>query len=174
MKYLKKATLAGILILAVVIIMFVLLRDNTELKRENSTLELEKQVLIDNTDTYEYLNSITIDNFENKVKNKENILVYIGNSLCSDCSKFSKTLKDEVENFPLKNSLYLVEITNLHKNKKQWLAFKERYGFDQTPAFILFEKGEIKTMIQWNEKSGLSPESFHKWLEENRSDIEKL
>ncbi|HAP5503538.1 TPA: thioredoxin, partial [Enterococcus faecalis] len=100
--------------------------------------------------------------------------VYIGNSECADCSTFSKNLKNEVNNFPLKNSLYLVEISRLHRNKKKWTEFKLKYGFDQTPAFILFKNGKVNSMIQWDEKKGLSSDSFHRWLEENRNDIENL
>ncbi|MRI76217.1 thioredoxin, partial [Enterococcus mundtii] len=55
-----------------------------------------------------------------------------------------------------------------------WAEFKLKYGFDQTPAFILFKNGKVNSMIQWDEKKGLSSDSFHRWLEENRNDIEKL
>ncbi|WP_242486466.1 hypothetical protein [Bacillus sp. TH23] len=38
------------------------------LKRNNSTLEIEKQIVIDNTGSYDYLNSITVDSFEKELK----------------------------------------------------------------------------------------------------------
>ena len=171
----KKEYLGIILIaLASISIILFLYSNNRELKKANTMLQLEKQVLIDNTDSFEYLNSITVDTFENRIKNKEDIFVYIGNSECADCSTFSKNLKNEVNNFPLKNSLYLVEISRLHRNKKKWTEFKLKYGFDQTPAFILFKNGKVISMIQWDEKKGLSSDSFHRWLEENRNDIENL
>lgn len=72
------------------------------------------------------------------------------------------------------STLYLVEISRLHRNKKKWTEFKLKYGFDQTPAFILFKNGKVNSMIQWDEKKGLSSDSFHRWLEENRNDIENL
>ena len=40
--------------------------------------------------------------------------------------------------------------------------------------FALFKNGKVNSMIQWDEKKGLSSDSFHRWLEENRNDIENL
>ena len=71
----KKEYLGIILIaLASISIILFLYSNNRELKKANTMLQLEKQVLIDNTDSFEYLNSITVDTFENRIKNKEDIL----------------------------------------------------------------------------------------------------
>ncbi|PYE95690.1 thioredoxin family protein [Bacillus sp. 196mf] len=170
----KKYGVLGVIIIIFLLSIFFLYRENTVLKRNNSTLEIEKQIVIDNTGSYDYLNSITVDSFEKRIKNGDDIFVYIGNSQCSDCSFFSKILEKEVKTFPLKDSLYLVNISNIHQDKNRWLAFKKRYGFDQTPAFLLFQQGKVKSMIQWDEKNGLSEEIFHNWLEENETFIRKL
>ncbi|RXA85800.1 thioredoxin, partial [Enterococcus faecalis] len=62
----KKEYLGIILIaLASISIILFLYSNNRELKKANTMLQLEKQVLIDNTDSFEYLNSITVDTFEN-------------------------------------------------------------------------------------------------------------
>ncbi|HFM7095356.1 TPA: thioredoxin, partial [Enterococcus faecium] len=67
----KKEYLGIILIaLASISIILFLYSNNRELKKANTMLQLEKQVLIDNTDSFEYLNSITVDTFENRIKNK--------------------------------------------------------------------------------------------------------
>ncbi|HGE7610171.1 thioredoxin family protein [Bacillus thuringiensis] len=170
----KKYGVLGVIIIIFLLSIFFLYRENTVLKRNNSTLEIEKQIVIDNTGSYDYLNSITVDSFEKRIKNGDDIFVYIGNSQCSDCSFFSKILEKEVKTFPLKDSLYLVNISNIHQDKNRWLAFKKKYGFDQTPAFLLFQQGKVKSMIQWDEKNGLSEEIFHNWLEENETFIRKL
>jgi|GEM_PF-1999095 len=157
------------------VIMFFLFEKNKELEKANSTLKIEKQILSDNTSAFEYLNSLTIDSFEKRVAEGDDLFVYVGkNSECNDCSIFSKTLKKEVETFPLKNSLYFVEISSIHSDKERWLDFKKRYGFNQTPAFLLFQNGEIKSMIEWTEQDGLSSEAFHNWLERNESFIKQL
>ncbi|NRE19567.1 bacteriocin, partial [Enterococcus faecalis] len=58
----KKEYLGIILIaLASISIILFLYSNNRELKKANTMLQLEKQVLIDNTDSFEYLNSITVD-----------------------------------------------------------------------------------------------------------------
>ncbi|MEJ4378281.1 hypothetical protein SKA88_15140, partial [Enterococcus faecium] len=38
----------------------------------------------------------------------------------------------------------------------------------------LQQNRKVNSMIQWDEKKGLSSDSFHRWLEENRNDIENL
>lgn len=54
----KKEYLGIILIaLASISIILFLYSNNRELKKANTMLQLEKQVLIDNTDSFEYLNS---------------------------------------------------------------------------------------------------------------------
>lgn len=161
------------LIFFLMIVLF-LFEKNRELEEANSTIKMEKQILSDNISSFEYLNSLTIDSFEKKVAEGDDLFVYIGNSECSDCSIFSKTLKKEVETFPLKNSLYLVEISSIHSDNKRWLDFKKKYNFEQTPAFLLFKNGEIKSMIEWTEQEGLSSEAFHNWLKSNESVIKEL
>lgn len=174
MKNIKKYGVVGIIVVFCFTMIFFLLSENKELRTNNSALAIEKQVVVDNTDTYGYLNSITVDSFEKKVRDGDNLFVYIGNSVCTDCSVFSETLKNEVENFPLKHSLSLVEISGIHPDKKRWLDFKSKYGFDQTPSFLLIQNGKVTSMIEWDENDGLSSETFHSWLEENKSFIQQL
>jgi hypothetical protein len=40
------------------------------------------------------------------------------------------------------------------------MDFKRKYGFSQSPAFLLFKNGKIQSMIEWFEQKGLSPEEF--------------
>lgn len=174
MNLIKDYKFLGIIVSILVLGICFFYKENTILIRKNDTLKLEKQVIMDNTKSYSYLNSITVNSFENKIKNKKNLFVYIENAKCSDCSFFSKILEKEVVNFSIKDSLYLVDISELHKEKYRWLAFKKKYKFNQTPSFLLFQKGEIKGMIQWDEKKGLSEVDFHHWLEENKTFIKSL
>lgn len=174
MKTYKKSVLNGVVVSILLVGIYFLFRENTTLKRSNSTLKIEKQVVISNNETYGYLNSLTVNSFEKKIENGEDTFVYIGNSTCSDCSNFSKTLKKEVEEFPLKDSMYLVDITTIHSDKDRWLGFKKRYGFDQTPSFLLIEQGKVKSLFQWDEKKGLDEENFHNWLKQNELFIRGL
>lgn len=147
---------------------FQFIKSNNGLKKQNAILKLEKEQLSANLITYDNLNSLTLETLENRLAKKDNLLIYISNSKCADCSFFSSTLNKEIkENQYLRNSLYLVDVTKLHDNKKEWLQFKQKYQFDQTPAFLLFKNGKIKSVIQWDENNGLSPSSFHDWLEKN-------
>lgn len=165
--------LFSITLLLIFCVSLFLLNDNNQLKKENNTLQIEKQIIADNSETFEYLNSITLENFNKKVDRKEDIFVYIGNSECSDCSNFSKILKKEVEEFPLKESLYLLNITKFHNQTSKWLEFKEQFHFNQTPAFLIIQDGKTKSIIEWDKNKGLTQKQFHAWLEKNKKDIQK-
>lgn len=174
---LKKIIMGGsicIITIIFLIICFNLLKENKQLKATNNDLNIEKEILTNNLESYDLLNSITVDNFEDRVTNKQDLFVYVSNSECSDCSTFSKTLKHEIESSNIKNNLYLVNIQKLHQDKENWLKFKRKYNIHQTPAFLLFEEGKLKSMIEWDEKKGLSSEAFHKWLDMNHPFIVTL
>lgn len=165
--------------ISTVVIVFLLIslslfQENKKLKVTNNDLKVEKEILTNNLESYELLNSMTVDNFEDRVNSKQNLFVYISNRECSDCSTFSKSLKDEIESSNIKNSLYLVDIQKLHQDKDNWLKFKKRYNIQQTPAFLLFEEGKVKSVIQWDENKGLSSESFHDWIDVNKLFIDTL
>lgn len=169
----------GLVLISIMSIVFVvlslfLIQTNHTQKDEIKALENEKQVLIDNNDTFNYLNSLTIESFEQKVKSGEELFVYIGNSECPDCSFFAKTLEKEVKTFPLSNALYFVNGRELRQDKTKWLNFKKRYQFEQTPAFLIFSKGQLLSIIQWSEKSGLSDTEFHDWLLKNKQKIDEI
>lgn len=174
----KKNKIAFLSVIAVflvfAIVLMVLLVNNNSQEKKIENLENEKQILVSNTATFAYLNSLTVDSFEKRVNSGDSLFVYIGNSECPDCSFFSKTLEHEVKTFPLSDSLYFVDGRTLHQNENKWLAFKEKYHFDQTPAFLLFSKGKEVSVIQWDEKNGLSEEEFHSWLIENKQLIEQV
>lgn len=46
---------------------------------------------------YDYFDSITLDTFQNKIKNKETFIVYVGRPTCSDCEILDDRLISDSE-----------------------------------------------------------------------------
>lgn len=51
--------------------------------------------------TYNYLDSLTVRSFENKVKSGEQVIVYIGRPDCNDCIIFEPILEHVIDNYDL-------------------------------------------------------------------------
>lgn len=124
--------------------------------------------------TYRYLNSLTVNSFEQKINKKNNVtFAYIGNNECSDCSFFFPTLKKTLVNKKLTDNIFYVNAQFLHRNKRSWLAFKKRYHFSQTPCLILFKNKKIISKLEWNPEKGIPESELNSWLEKNSNLIKK-
>ncbi|MGC6174895.1 thioredoxin family protein [Lacrimispora sp. 38-1] len=121
---------------------------------------------IDNT--YEYLDSITVKSFENKVRDGENLCVYIGRAGCGDCNIFDPILRSTVEKYNIISTFKYINVQKYRsEDLDRWEQFKSKYGFTQTPALLIISKGKIVDMIEWND-SGLSQKRLVNWLEKNK------
>ncbi len=67
--------------------------------------------------------------------------------------------------------MYFINITALHHHSGQWSSFKRKYGFSQTPAFIVFKNGSNFQMIQWSSQNGLSSSALQRWISKNKKTI---
>lgn len=119
--------------------------------------------------TYDYLNSITIRNFENYVKGKKDFIVYIGRPDCSDCNYFEPTFREIIERYQLYDKIYFLNVKKYREKNTEaiWNNFKKIYGFTQTPAIIKYSDGKVESIIEWNTHKGLSKDRFINWLSEN-------
>ncbi len=119
--------------------------------------------------TYDYLNSITIRNFEDAIKQGEKLVVYIGRPDCSDCIFFEPILRQVVNEYNLFNEIQYLDVKSFRENNSQetWEIFKKKYGFTQTPACIIYENGTYVTQVEWDTSYGLTKQRFMKWLKNN-------
>lgn len=137
------------------------------IKKEEQKVKLYQQEI---SPTYEYLNSITVRNFEELIRTKESFMVYIGRSDCSDCNFFEPMFREVVEQYQLYNKIVFLNVKKYRENcsEENWAEFKRKYGFTQTPAIIKFENGKISSAIEWNSGEGLSKDRFLDWLLDNK------
>lgn len=137
---------------------------NINKKAKTEILEASKST----PSIYNYLNSITINNFEEKVLSEEEFYIYIGRPDCGDCMLFEPMFENVIEKYNLYDKIYYLNVKHFKEtNSDQWKSFKNKYGFTQTPAIIHFKNAENISIIEWNEEKGLSENIFLDWLKNN-------
>ena len=135
--------------------------------------EIQKQLSTCSEDispTYQYLNSLTIRNFEESVESKMDLVVYIGRPDCPDCNYFEPILRKVVNEYNLFSKISYLNVKNYRKNNtiETWENFKNKYNFSQTPACILIKNGDIISTIEWDNSLGLTEDRFVEWLSYNK------
>lgn len=118
------------------------------------------------------LSTLTITTFKKRIKNNKGIsFIYIGNGSCSDCSVFTPILLRSLTKRGMLEYIFYVDAEGLHKDKKDWLNFKKRYDFDQTPCLMLFEDGKRISKLEWSTKYGITEKKLNNWLSKYRTII---
>lgn len=142
------------------ILTYQLYSDKKELTQKNEKLESSY------SRTYDYLNSITIDNFNKLVTDDGTILVYIGRPDCGDCQLFEPMFEKLITEKELGDKITYLNIKKFRENNvEEWNTFKSKFDFSQTPAIINIKDGIVLDKIEWNEKRGLSKKTLSNWLE---------
>ncbi|MEI5994340.1 DUF6568 family protein [Candidatus Enterococcus mansonii] len=170
----KQKTTMLILCLGLFIVLILagvtILSEKNKVKQVNESLKIEQT----NIEIYQDVVSFPLETFEYKFSKGDLMLVYMGNFECSDCSTFSPVFKEKFKKHNLKNKLIYVECSYLRSNKSEWLKFKEKYSFKQTPSFIIYKNSSILSSIEWDDVNGLNEETFDNWLLENKKIIDTI
>ena len=95
-----------------------------------------KQEETNNTEV-EYLKELTFEELEVKLENKEDIILEIVQTGCSNCTAFSPKFESVLNEYEIQ--AYSLNISYLSDAGADWL---ESYNVDGTPTVIFFEKGE--------------------------------
>ena len=85
----------------------------------------------------EYLKELTFEELEVKLQNKEDIILEIVQTGCSNCTAFSPKFESVLNEYEIQ--AYSLNISYLSDAGADWL---ESYNVDGTPTVIFFEKGE--------------------------------
>ncbi|MBO0421358.1 thioredoxin family protein [Enterococcus plantarum] len=137
---------------------------NDELEKQKEELTLAKESY---PKIYNYLNAVTVENFETKVVNKEDFYVYFGRPTCGDCNDFEPHLIKLIKKHKLQNSLVYLNAAELRKDKKSWELFKETYQLLYTPTLAKFENGKLVSKEEWTPENGIAIENVENWIMEN-------
>lgn len=150
------------------IVLFVSLAFNIHFKSENKKISREVSNLKKNTsDLYEYLNSITVTKFKEKIDSSDDFYAYIGRPDCGDCILFEPTFISTINKYKLNNKILYMNVKKLRENQNEWVKFKKKYGFTQTPVIIHFSQGKNISFVEWDTEKGLPQNKLVDWFQKN-------
>lgn len=133
------------------------------LKNERLNLKIYKEFI-----------SYPLETFETQFSSGKKGFVYIGNAECPDCSSFYPVLLKVIRKYNLSDKIAYVEGKYLREESNNWMNFKKKYNFSQTPALIIYGKGEIISEIEWDQKEGITENRLEKWIDDNLDNISSI
>ncbi|EOL44568.1 thioredoxin family protein [Enterococcus caccae] len=113
---------------------------------------------------YDVLNSMTIENFENEVSEKKELIVYVGRPTCQDCTEFEPKLIEMLKKYELQDKVEYLNVAQIRKDERDWENFKAKYHVEYTPAIVNFKEGKLVTMVNWTPEKGTEMEQFDNYL----------
>lgn len=100
-------------------------------------------------------NPINTQKFEELIKEKENVWVYIGRPTCDDCDRFSPVLKEVIKENNKKVYYYNTDEAR-KENEEKLINHLNKLGVKSVPTLIYFKKGEVvKTVVGYQDKASV-------------------
>jgi len=108
---------------------------------------------------YEHIIRISLSEFEQKVLDKENMLILIASETCYACVTFEPIIEELFAE--LDKTIYEVDISQYSDDDIS--TFRTYYNFIKTPTIFYIEDGIVKTDVT----SKMTKENLEIWLDEN-------
>ena len=90
-----------------------------------------------------YIKEITLDQFKEKMANKETFALYIGNENCSHCIAYLPTLKSVLKEY----DITIYHLDNSKLSDKEYSEFTTYIGISGTPTVAFITDGEEETTL---------------------------
>ena len=135
------------------------------LRRENLRLSAENTAL-NATYSSEYLtlNSVTLARFYQMMETDADFIVCVSRPDCGTCRTYESELLEIYDELGITESVYYLNVAELHRDAEAWAAFKQRFGIGGTPSFIHIRAGETVSSTGWTEADGISMDDVRDWL----------
>ncbi len=91
----------------------------------------------------EYIKEITLDEFKEKISNKETFALYVGNTGCSHCLSYRPILEKVLEDY----NITIYHIDNSKLDDKEYAEFKTYISISGTPTVAFITNGEEETTL---------------------------
>lgn len=99
------------------------------------------------------ITSISYDELQNKIDNKDTFVLYVGSSSCSHCSAYKPVLEKVLKKYNI--NIFYIDVGVLSEAK--YNAVMRKVDGDGTPTTVYIEKGKTKTspkIVGFNEYGG--------------------
>ena len=90
-----------------------------------------------------YINEISLDEFKEKIANKESFALYVGNENCSHCVSYLPTLKSVLKEY----NITIYHLDNSILTDKEYAEFKTYINISGTPTIVFITDGEEETTL---------------------------
>lgn len=89
-----------------------------------------------------YIKEITLDEFNQKLENKETFILEVMSTTCSACKDFAPKLEEVTNKY--KVTVYQLNTHNM--SDEDYTSFSERYIVKSTPTLLFFNDGQELTV----------------------------
>lgn len=127
--------------------------------KSTSTIELEKKGDGD-------VRSLTLEEMNNKIKNKESFIVVFTLTTCGYCIDFFQESQDYIKEIGLPLWDVVLDEEPRDANENLDIIHKHFPSFSATPSIYYVENGEPKDFLE-ADKEKVDKERFEKFLKEN-------
>lgn len=91
----------------------------------------------------EHIKEISLDEFKEKIANKETFAIYIGNEGCSHCVSYRPILEKVLEDY----DITIYHIDNSKLDNKEYAEFRTYINISGTPTVAFITDGEEETTL---------------------------
>lgn len=91
----------------------------------------------------EHIKEISLDEFKEKIANKETFAIYVGNKGCSHCVSYRPVLEKVLEDYDI--TIYHIDNSKLDSN--QYAEFRTYINISGTPTVAFITDGEEETTL---------------------------
>ena len=90
-----------------------------------------------------YIKEISLDEFKEKIANKESFALYVGNENCSHCVSYLPTLKSVLKDY----NITIYHLDNSKLSDKEYAEFKTYINISGTPTIAFITDGEVERIL---------------------------
>lgn len=138
------------------------------LEKENSAIETKlTEAKASYPNIYNYLNSITYNQFKTDVASGKEFYVYVGRPTCGDCNSFEPKFIELIQQYQLNNKVVYVNVAELKEDETNWELFKSTYDVQYTPTIAKFVNGKLQEKVEWTPEMGIDIEDVESWVRTN-------
>lgn len=125
----------------------------------NEDKEFKSEAVVDN-DEYERLQLINVAEFENKVKNKEDMFIIITEQTCLFCLEYEPIVEEVLQ----EENKTMYELDIFYLNQDEIKRFREYYAFDSMPTIFYIKDGIVVSDLVGTK----SKEDLSTWIKNNQ------